>query len=158
VENAKAIGGEEIFAMSLSAEVLNVLSFAISSEFEKHAGVDVILALIELAVKLSTSYQKVVEKWAKMLTQAVLTFLDSAVCLNVERVLPSIVPCLLLDFLPASKSITATVTHIREEYIGFCHRHLTGKPDLLVLVIKHILENRSTVIAFLLRMSRSAKS
>jgi condensin-2 complex subunit D3 len=139
IEESKVVSRDESKAIKISAQIIDVLSKVISPEFEKLAGVDVVLALIELAVKFSTIYQKELEKYARMLMLSAMTFLDAAATCNLKIVLPSIVLSLLLDFLPSTKAVTVSVTQIRENFLGLCAKHLVDSQDDLLLVMKHLL-------------------
>jgi hypothetical protein len=139
IKESKVITSEESRAIKLSAELLPILGRALSTEFAKLAGIDVVLALIELAVKMSTIYQRSLDKHRKLLTPSAIEFLDAAAAFDLPRTMPSIVFCLLLDFLPVSKSITNSVVQIRKSYLWLCSRHFSDRPDDLLLVIKYVL-------------------
>jgi condensin-2 complex subunit D3 len=162
IMESKVVSRDESRAIKVSAQVIDVLASAMSPEFEKLASVDVVLALIELAVKFATIYQKELEKYAKLLAPSAMAFLDAAAKCNLKLMLPPIVLCLLLDFLPSTKAVTASVTQIRDSFLALCARHFVDHQDDLLLVMKHVLmrspdraamrENTATVIHRLLAL------
>ena len=126
-------------AVMLTGELFVLLSQCVSESFKNLAGIDVVIALIELAVQLCTIHQKEFLEHYRDCGPKAMKFLDVVANLWVEYTLPSVTLALLLDFLPATKSVTAHVVKIRDSFLEFCDRHLKGNDSQLGLLAKHVI-------------------
>ena len=127
----------------MTGDVFEILSLGISEAFKATAGIDVVIALIELSVKLCTIYQKHFDSQYDYCAPKAMGFLDRAAELWLEYCLPSVSLALIIDFLPPTKGVTCRVVRIRDEFLGFCERHLKGKDNLLLLMMKHVMTRTS---------------
>jgi condensin-2 complex subunit D3 len=141
IQESKLINADDILELELTGEILEALSPVVSWAFagESDEIREVVVALIELGMKLSTIYWKRREKWARMLTPVALHFLDAMAVWKLDKVLPFVVLSLLLDHFPSTKTPTVSVWEIRSNYIDLCRRHLPPHPTQTLLVIKHVL-------------------
>ncbi|KAK8838360.1 Condensin-2 complex subunit D3 [Tritrichomonas musculus] len=161
IEASKIIGSEEKYCIQLSAKVLDALSYSINESFCKLAGSEVVIALIELSMKMCTIYQKELEKYSQELTPKAIKFLDAASETSLDYILPFLVLALLLDFLPQGKNINNKISQIVNTLLQFCEKHLSSEPDKMIRVIKHLFvrtpdrialkENTAGCIHFLMK-------
>ena len=182
VEGTKALESEDEYCLHLTGKVLRALSLALNDSFIKLAGLDVVIALIELSNKMCTIYQKELEKYSTKLSQAAFMFLDAAAETNIDYILPFIVLGLILDFLPPGKTISNKIMSIRKNLLDFCKKHLSSTPEKTILVIKHIfirsseraairestaivvhellktLDDKDPIFSFLFKASKSQKA
>ncbi|KAH0790040.1 condensin-2 complex subunit D3 [Histomonas meleagridis] len=182
IENPKVFDENDKRCILLIPKIFDALSYTISPTFTKLAGDDVIIAIIELAFKMSTIFRKELDPYKKQIIPASLKFINSASKFHLEFLLPYLVLTLLLDFLPPNKSITSRIVEIRTTFLNFCRDNLSNKPDLLTLVTKHIFvrcpdrvairescafcitflvklfEDKTDIINFIIKNSRAHKS
>lgn len=162
IEGSKAIESEEKYCIQLSSEILDTLSYSINQSFCKLAGSEVIIALIELSMKMCTIYQKELDKYAHILTPKAIKFLDAASDTSLDYILPFLVLALILDFYPPGKQINTKINQILNTLYEFCSKHLASNPEKMILVIKHIFvrtpdrialkENTAKSIHYLMKM------
>jgi condensin-2 complex subunit D3 len=182
LEGPDAITGDDVANARLSGELLDVLGHAICPAFQTLAGIDVVLALIELAVKMCTIYQKDADKISAEVSPQAFRFLRGAASSNLDTVQPFLVLALLLGFLPPARSVTAPIAQIRDAFVRFTADILADLPDRLLLITKHVLlrapervqmresaalvahsliqsmPDQSPAISFLLKMLKASKA
>lgn len=176
-----ALDRDESRDVKLTGDLFVVLSHVLNPGFKKLAGLDVVIALVELAVKLCTIFQKQFEQYLRTEAPKAMKFLDSVTNVGIEYALPSVLLALILDFLPQTKLVSSQVAQIRDDFCSFCERQLRERQDLLTLIIKHVLmrsgergavressaivvhrllkslEDPLVIVDFLLKLSRAAR-
>lgn len=147
IENPKQFGPEENQCIQITSKVFHYLSLALTDTFCELAQNEVMIALIELAVKMLTIYQKELDPYSQKLTPSALDFLNAAAQSNIDYIMPFLVLSLLLDFLPNGKSITNRIIQIRTIFLEFCQKHLSSQPEKMILLLKHIFVRSSDRVA-----------
>lgn len=142
IENVKKFDKNNKKDFKLALFILQNLSKALNKQFDRLAGQEIIFALIELAYKLFIMVAKVSKdkiQHIKELSNAGISFIESASTNLMDLIIPFMVSGLLLEYLPSSKRITQMVVEIRKKIIHFVGKSLQDQQAKLLNVINHLL-------------------
>lgn len=137
----KKLSEDHIENMKLSISLFKSLSKSFSEQFIELAGNDIIVAIIELSMKMVVVYDKIfygTEKYYEQLSKAGFDLLDRIKIFRLKLILPYLVTSLLLDFIPNNKTIDRNIVEIRSNLLEFSKSSLRESQKDLILLMKHI--------------------
>lgn len=138
-DERRGVTTEEGKIIKLSTKIIKLLSGCINSRFVEYIGVDCIIAVIELSVKLLSVYSDEFTKFMDDITDSCVEFIKSASTFDFAIVIPYIIPAFLLEYMPVYKKISVKMCERRQIFIDLCMDRLGENSELQLIVMKHLL-------------------
>ena len=181
LENGSNLSDETKSQLENGFEILNILNKSISDSLINLLGPEVLIALMEITVKLCTGIRPELEKYNQDFLKCSLDLLKKIPNDNLDYLLPFLVEPLLLKFAINSNTLTLRIEKIRDKILEFVLTIFKSDDPRLELLCKHLIlrspekahlkrsasyvvfkislyyDNTKDIINFVMKLSKSSK-